>query len=129
MLRIRERILLAAFASVFAGVTGGWALLAVLPSKIPARPALGASALTYTADSAGAAAIEMQREAPATATPPVLTPPAPAAVMPERAAAADPAPAGREFRLKLDNGASASLDPESGRVQLRTPFGNLELKL
>jgi hypothetical protein len=126
MLKIRERILLAAFASVFAGAVGGWTLLAVLPSKTPPRPAIGASALAYAA---GAPATETQGEAAATAPPPALTPSAPATVMPERQAAADPAPPAREFRLKLENGTSASLDPENGRVQLRTPFGNLELKL
>jgi hypothetical protein len=126
MLRIRERILLAAFASVFTGAAGGWALLAVLPSKAPPRPAIGASALSYVA---GEAATEAPGRTATTATPPALPPPAPAAVIPERAAAADPAPTGREIRLKLENGASASLDPENGRVQLRTPFGNLELKL
>jgi hypothetical protein len=126
MLRIRERILLAAFASVFAGAAGGWALLAVLPSKAPPRPVMGASALVY-------AAAEPIAEAPGrTATLPTPAAPtasAPTTVVPERPAAADPAPTGREFRLKLENGASASLDPENGRVQLHTPFGNLELKL
>jgi hypothetical protein len=134
MLQTRVRILLAAFAAVLGGALSGWALLAVLPAKATPRPAVGASALVRD---------EFPAEKPAPPAPtfappsPVVVAPPPAA--PERPAKAPsvaakgrvegPAAAGRVLGFKFEDGSSASLDPEQGRVRLHTPYGNFELKL
>jgi hypothetical protein len=134
MLHSRDRILLAVFAALLAGAVGGWALLAVLPAKATPRVPVDASALAQQ---------EFPAEKPA-ATTPTFAPPspvvvAPAPVAPERSAKAPstaaagraegPRANGRTFSFKFEDGSSASLDPEHGRVRLHTPFGNLELKL
>jgi hypothetical protein len=133
MLRTGDRILLSAFAAVFAGAIGGWALLALLPAKAAPRPVTGTAALARAA----ADGADTKPPAPPTAAPPPRAtvkgaPPVPepartapsAAVQPEDAPASD-----REFRVKLENGTLASFDPVSGRILLRTPFGSLELTL
>ena len=134
MLQSRDRILLAAFAALLAGAVGGWALLAVLPAKATPRPPEGARA-------------HVEEEFPAAkpaATAPTFAPPSPVVVAPvpaapERSAKAPSTPAagravgpptnGRTLSFKFEDGSSASVDPEHGRVRLQTPFGNIELKL
>ena len=134
MLQSRDRILLAAFAALLAGAAGGWALLAVLPARATPRVPVGARARVQE---------EFPAEKPAATTPafappsPVVVAPAPAAPVrsakaPGTAAAgrAEGPPAnGRTFSFKFEDGSSASVDPERGRVRLHTPFGNFELKL
>jgi hypothetical protein len=134
MLQSRNRILLAAFAALLAGAGSGWALLAVLPAKATPRPPVGASALVQEEFPAARPAATAPTFAPPS---PVVVAPAPAA--PERSAKppstaavgrAEGSPAnGGTFGFKFEDGSSASLDPEHGRVRLHTPFGNFELKL
>jgi hypothetical protein len=132
MLRTGDQILLSAFAAVFAGAVGGWALLALLSAQAAPRPVPGTAALAHAADRA-----DTKRAAPPVATPPAKPAveggapvPGPARAVPSVAAEPEGAPASdREFRLKLEDGSLASFDPVSGRILLRTPFGSLELTL
>jgi hypothetical protein len=133
MLRTGDRILLSAFATVFAGAVGGWALLALLPAKAAPRPAPGTAALALAGterDDTRPAAPPAAAPAPKASVkgaPPV---PGPARTAPSATAQPEEAPASdHEFRLKLENGSLASFDPVSGRILLRTPFGSLELTL
>ena len=129
MLRTRDRILLGAFAMVFAGTASGWALLAVLPPKAAPRPAAGTGAVAYAGGDATGA---QSPAAPPASLPPARAPAsagAPEATAPAAAPAQDPPPTGRVFRFKFEDGTSASLDPETGRMRVHTRFGDLELKL
>jgi len=135
MLRKRDRLLLAAFACTLAGAVSGWVLLAVLPAKAAPLFAVRTSAPAYAAGEAAAAkpvitAIPAPAPRPAAAIPaPTATPRATKAPPSGDAAAADDPATGREFHLQLEDGTSASLDAENGRLRLRTRFGDFAFKL
>jgi hypothetical protein len=136
MLRTGDRILLSAFAAIFAGAVGGWALLTFLPAKAAPQPIVKTSALTQHA----ASEVTYTRP-PEPARPDAAPPPAPRSAAKAAPDAPDPAPRAPsaaqpedkpgdgEYRLKLEDGGDVSFDPGQGHIRFRTPYGNLDLKL
>jgi type IV secretory pathway VirB10-like protein len=133
------RILLAAVTAVLVGAVGGWAVLTFLPVKAAPRPIAATTAHARAADDVADIA-DTKPPAPAAPpdTPPRVaakapptvpepTPRAPSAAQAQDKPSEDKPASDGAYRLKLEDGGEVSFDP--GRERIRTPFGNLDLKL